>query len=72
VLTALGIHLIFAVSSLVLLVWVLWEAAKRFPTPPEPCAHSRRHMMMARLAGIDLVLTAITGSVFYWLAFVAR
>jgi putative membrane protein len=72
VLTALGIHLIFAVSSLVLLIWVLWEAAARFPTPPAPSAHSRRHMMMARLAGVDLVLTAITGSAFYWLAFVAR
>jgi hypothetical protein len=72
VLTALGIHLIFAVSTFVLLVWVLWEAAVRFPSPPVPSAHSRRHMTMARLAGIDLVLTAITGSVFYWLAFVAR
>jgi putative membrane protein len=72
VLTALGIHLIFAISTLVLLVWVLWEATVRFPTPPAPCAHSRRHVAMARLAGIDLVLTAITGSVFYWLAFVSR
>jgi hypothetical protein len=29
-------------------------------------------MLMARIAGLDLVLTAITGSFFYWLAFVAR
>jgi len=27
---------------------------------------------MARLAAVDLGLTAITGTVFYWLAFVAR
>ena len=72
VLTALGIHLIFAVSTLVLLIWVLWEASRRFPTPPAPGAHSPRHMLMARIAGLDLVLTAITGSFFYWLAFVAR
>lgn len=72
VLTALGIHLIFAVSTLGLLVWVLWEAARRFPVPPAPGSHSRRHMVMARLAGLDLVLTAITGSLFYWLAFVSR
>jgi hypothetical protein len=39
VLVALGIHLVFAVSTFVLLVWVVWEA--------------------------------ITGTIFYWLAFVA-
>ena len=72
VLSALGIHLVFAISTLVLWVWVVWEAVKRFPSPPGPNAHSPRHRVMARLAAIDLVLTAITGTVFYWLAFVAR
>ena len=71
VLTALGIHLVFAVSSLVLLVWVVWEALRRFPDPPQPATHGPRHRRMARLAAVDLVLTAVTGSVFYWLAFVA-
>jgi putative membrane protein len=71
VLTALGIHLVFAVSTFVLLVWVLWEAVARFPTPPVPGVHGPRHRRMARLAAIDLVLTAVTGIVFYWLAFVA-
>ena len=71
VLTALGIHLVFAVSTLVLWVWVLWEAFLRFPSPPTPGSHGPRHRLMARLAAIDLVLTAVTGSIFYWLAFVA-
>ena len=71
VLTALGIHLIFAVSTLVLWVWVLWEAYLRFPSPPTPGSHGLRHRVMARLAAIDLVLTAVTGTIFYWLAFVA-
>jgi uncharacterized membrane protein YozB (DUF420 family) len=71
VLTALGIHLVFAVSTLVLWVWVVWEALARFPVPPAPGTHGPRHRTMARLAAIDLVLTAITGTVFYWLAFVA-
>ena len=71
VLTALGIHLIFAVSSLVLWVWVLWEAFRRFPQPLTPGTHGPRHRVMARLAACDLVLTAVTGSIFYWLAFVA-
>lgn len=71
VLVALGVHLVFAVSTLVLLVWVVWEALARFPVPPAPAAHGPRHRFMARLAAGDLVLTAVTGSVFYWLAFVA-
>ena len=71
VLTALGIHLVFAVSTFVLLAWVVWEAVARFPTPPVPGSHGPRHRRMARLAAADLVLTAITGTAFYWLAFVA-
>jgi len=71
VLAALGIHLIFAVSSLALWVWVLWEALTLFPRPPAPGTHGPRHRTLARLAACDLVLTAVTGSVFYWLAFVA-
>ena len=70
-LIALGIHLVFAVSTLVLWVWVVWEALARFPSPPVPGSHGARHKVMARLAAADLLLTAITGSVFYWLAFVA-
>ena len=71
VLVALGIHLVFAVSTFVLLAWVFWEAIVRFPSPPTPGTHGPRHRSMARLAAADLVLTAVTGTVFYWLAFVA-
>ena len=44
---------------------VVRRAVERIDDPPQPGAG------MARLAAIDLLLTAITGSVFYWLAFVA-
>jgi len=71
VFVALGIHLVFAVSTLVLWTWVVWEALRRFPTPPVPGSHGPRHRVMARLAAADLLLTAVTGTVFYWLAFVA-
>lgn len=71
VLASLGIHLVFAVSTLVLWTWVVWEAWKRFPTPPAPGDHGPRHRFMARFAALDLLLTAVTGTVFYWLAFVA-
>lgn len=71
VLWALGIHLIFAVSTFVLWTWVVWEALVRFPKPPRPNQHGPRHRRMARLAALDLLLTAVTGVVFYWLAFVS-
>jgi uncharacterized membrane protein YozB (DUF420 family) len=71
VLMALAIHLVFAISTTVLLAWVVWEAVTRFPTPPVPGTHGPRHRRMARLAALDLVATAVTGTIFYWLAFVA-
>jgi hypothetical protein len=54
----------------VLLLWVLIEAFWKFPKPPVPGSHSKKHRRMARLAAGDLVLTAVTGGFFYWLAFV--
>ncbi len=71
VLWSLGIHLVFAISTLVLWAWVLWEALSRFSNPPRPGSHGRRHRVMARIAAMDLAATAITGFIFYWLAFVA-
>lgn len=71
VLWALGIHLIFAVSTFVLWTWVVWEALARFSNPPLPGTHGPRHRRMARLAALDLLLTAVTGVIFYWMAFVA-
>jgi putative membrane protein len=71
VLWSLGIHLVFAVSTLVLWTWVVWEALRRFPSPPAPGSHGPRHRRMARLAALDLLATAVTGVTFYWLAFVS-
>lgn len=71
VLTALGIHLVFAISTLIFLVWTLWESLYRFPSPPIPSQHSRRHRFFGRLVAMDLLCTTITGLTFYWLAFVA-
>ena len=71
VLVALAIHLVFAISTLVLWAWVVWEALTRFPVPPAPGSHGPRHRRMAWLAALDLVATAVTGTIFYWLAFVA-
>ncbi|MBX7075003.1 MAG: DUF420 domain-containing protein [Pirellulales bacterium] len=71
VFTALYVHLVFAVS--VPLVWagVIAAALWRFPRPPAPAAHSRTHRLWGWIAAIDMALTAVTGWIFYWLAFVA-
>jgi uncharacterized membrane protein YozB (DUF420 family) len=66
-----GTASVFAISTFVLLTWVVWEALSRFAVPPVPGSHGPRHRRMARLAALDLLCTAITGGVFYWLAFVA-
>jgi len=68
---ALSVHLFFAISTVGLWIWVIWEAIRRFPVPPAPADHSRRHRLMGRLAAADLVLTSVTGWAFYWFAFVA-
>jgi putative membrane protein len=67
----LAVHLMFSVSTVLLWVAVIVAAVRRFPNPPQPSAHSRRHIFWARLAAADMVLTSVTGWIFYWLAFVA-
>ncbi len=68
---SLWIHLPFAVSTLLLWAVVIVRALRHFPAPPQPNEHSRSHVFWARLAAVDMVLTAVTGWAFYWLAFVA-
>jgi putative membrane protein len=67
---ALYVHLVFAISSVVLWPITIALAARNFGEPPAPGPHSRIHIPLARTAAADMVLTAITGWVFYWLAFV--
>jgi hypothetical protein len=67
---ALYIHLLFAVSSIILWPVTIFLALRNFPNPPHPARHSRIHIPLARAAALDMVLTTVTGWVFYWLAFV--
>jgi hypothetical protein len=68
---ALYVHLLFAVTTVVLWPVVIFLALRNFPNPPRPDLHSRIHVPLARLAAADMVLTAVTGWIFYWLAFVS-
>lgn len=67
----LWIHLVFAVPTALIWIYVIAQALRRFSSPPLPGEHSRQHVFWGRLAAIEMSLTAITGWIFYWLAFVA-
>jgi len=69
---SLGTHLVFSVSTALLWVFVITQALRKIPNPPGPSPYSPRHIFWAKLAALDLALTAVTGWIFYWLAFVAK
>jgi hypothetical protein len=68
--TALYIHLLFAVTSVLLWPVVIIRALRNFPSLPAPALHSASHIFWARLAALDMLLTAVTGWTFYYLAFI--
>jgi putative membrane protein len=67
---ALYVHLVFAVSTVVLWPVTIILALRNFPNPPMPGPHSRIHIPLARTAAADMVITSITGWIFYYVAFV--
>jgi hypothetical protein len=69
---SLIVHLCFAVPTLVLWIVVVAAALRKFAVPPRPGAHSRWHARMGWLAAGGMFFTAVTGWLFYWLAFVAK
>lgn len=63
-------HLIFAVTTPVIWFTTLLLAFRRFSVPPLPGQHSTTHRILGWLSAIDITLTAVTGMVFYYIAFV--
>ena len=68
---ALGVHLIFSITAAVSILITVWAALKQFPSPPAPAEHSAQHRKTGKLAAVSLAGTAVTGWIFYWLAFIA-
>jgi uncharacterized membrane protein YozB (DUF420 family) len=68
---SLVLHLACAVPTAFLWVFVIVQALRHFDRPTQPNAYSPRHRFWARLAAVEMVLTAVTGWGFYYLAFVA-
>ncbi len=70
VLPALLLHLIFAIPTLLLWIATIYGALKNFPSSPKPSKYSIIHKRLGRLAAWLMLATALTGWLFYYLAFV--
>ncbi len=68
---SLYVHLACAIPAALLWIYVITAALRQFGSPPKPGPHSRTHMTFAKLAALEMFLTAVTGWIFYYLAFVA-
>ena len=68
----LRIHLVFAGSTPFLWGATILFALIRMPRPPQPSPHSRLHKVLGWASTFDLVVTSVTGLVFYYVAFVNR
>jgi putative membrane protein len=69
---ALIVHLSFAIPTLLLWVYVVVAALRKFAKPAAPGPHSAAHARTGMLASGGMFLTAVTGWIFYWMAFVAE
>lgn len=65
------VHLVFAVSAVLLWAVTLTHGWKRIPNPPQPSPHSGLHKWLGWSSTITLTLTSVTGLIFYYYAFVA-
>ena len=67
----LVVHLLCAVPTAWLWAGMIVQAWRKFPRPPGPGAYSHRHAVLGWLASLGMLLTVLTGWLFYALAFVA-
>lgn len=66
---ALWIHLMFAIPTPFVWAFVVVQALRKFPKQLAPNDHSRSHRFWGRVAVGLMLMTAVTGCIFYWLAF---
>ena len=68
----LGIHIAIAVGTLTMWFLTIRNALKNFSWPPQPNAHSSKHRMFGMYSVLGMTLTALSGWIFYWMAFFAK
>lgn len=66
----LWVHLVFAVPTLLLWTGVVIVSLRRAAAGALPGAFGRTHRLLGRLAAGMMVGTAVTGWIFYYLAFI--
>jgi uncharacterized membrane protein YozB (DUF420 family) len=69
--TSLIVHIVFSASTAFAWLYVVFSALRNMPNPPGPSGYSGWHKAWGWIAVVDMTLTAVTGWIFYWLAFVA-
>jgi len=67
----LRVHLVFAVSTVLLWLTTVVLALRQFANPPAPGAHSAWHRRLGWLSAADMTLTAVTGLMVYYFGFMA-
>ena len=67
----LWVHIIISVSTTICLVATVVFALRKFSSPLRPGSHSSFHRKIGKATKAGLILTAVTGWIFYWMAFVA-
>ena len=65
----LWVHLVFAVTTPLFWVVTMVMALRKFGREPHPGPHSRVHKVLGWISAIDITATAITGLLFYYVAF---
>ena len=68
---ALYVHLAFAVPTLFLWLYTITMALRQEITNPTRSRQRFRHKTFGRLSAFSMMGTALTGLIFYWIAFMA-
>lgn len=67
----LYVHLAFAITTFVLWLVVTVQALRKFPSHLKYSPYNQSHKKLAKPAALSLYGTALTGWVFYYIAFLA-
>lgn len=68
---SLYVHLFFAIPTTFIWIYVIAMALRKFASPPRPNEYSAAHRRWGKIAAIEMFMTALTGWIFYYLAFAA-
>ena len=67
----LYVHLAFAIPTPFIWIAVIYKALTRFDKPPVPNEYSQQHKRWGWIAALALTGTGVTGTIFYYVAFIA-